>query len=303
MLTFPGRVRLPMLVFGCLLIVAAAVAGAFAVEAAAKKMFKRPGHGRHWVLAHRLALPQSAFAAKLPFKKRLYLGKRGTHPATQQQAAAAPPSTAPKAAFRAQGVRPPVRLALVRPTPYRPVAAAPLVKPVSLPPDPAAALAPPSRPDGAVLLAQKGDWSVFRRISGDSRTCFVATRPKDSSPRLADRKPVYLYLTSYAPGDTRNEVTIKLGMPVESEEVVVAVVDGYNYRLAASGDMAYAMDIGGQRAMLEGMRHGNSLTLRMVKADAAPGSAPLMTDAFSLLGLATALKLSDAACAEVSDRR
>ena len=104
----------------------------------------------------------------------------------------------------------------VRPPPAKPVAT-----PVSLPPATSAptALPPAPRLNGPVLLAQKGDWSVFQSTSGGGRTCFAATRPKDSAPHLDDRKPVFLYLTSYAPGDVRNEVTFKMGMPLDSGEM------------------------------------------------------------------------------------
>ncbi len=318
MLNFPGRVRLLTAGLLCAVAMTALVAGAFVVEARvpAKKAPHRIGFvaAQKRAIARKLARPNLAFAAKpVLAKKPAVAAKPAAKPVpvrpvvrapTKQQILAAKIRALPKTAFRAPlarppvAAKPPVKVALARPAPYRPPAPVPQAKPVSLTP---ATQTPPAllaRPDGPQLLARKSDWSVFRAISGDSRTCFAATRPKDSAPRLANRKQPFLYLTTYAPGDVRNEVTFKLGMPLETGSTVVAVIDGRNYRLAASGDMAYPKDIGGQRAILDGLRRGSSLTLRTAMAD-----APIMTDAFSLLGLAAAMKASDEACVDPTGRR
>ena len=324
MLNFPGRVRLLTAGLLCAVAMTALVAGAFVVEARvpAKKSVHRNGFvaAQKRIIARKLARPNLAFAAKPVLAKKPVVAVRpavAAKPApkpvlarpvvrapTKQQILAAKIRALPKTAFRAPlarppvAARPPVKVALARPAPYRPPALVPQAKPVSLTPATQTPQALVARPDGPQLLARKSDWSVFRAISGDSRTCFAATRPKDSSPRLANRKQPFLYLTTYAPGDVRNEVTFKLGMPLETGSSVVAVIDGRNYRLAASGDMAYPKDIGGQRAILDGLRRGSSLTLRTALAD-----APIMTDAFSLLGLAAAMKASDEACIDPAGRR
>lgn len=314
MLNFPGRVRLLTAGLLCAVAMTALVAGAFVVEARVptKKAPHRNGFvaAQKRIIARKLARPQLAFAAKPVLAKKPVAAVRPVVRApTKQQILAARIRALPKTAFRAPlarppvAAKPPVKVALARPAPYRPPALVPQAKPVSLTPATQTPQALVARPDGPQLLARKSDWSVFRAISGDSRTCFAATRPKDSSPRLANRKQPFLYLTTYAPGDVRNEVTFKLGMPLETGSAVVAVIDGRNYRLAASGDMAYPKDIGGQRAMLDGLRRGSSLTLRTALADAPAGSAPIMTDAFSLLGLAAAMKASDEACIEPAGRR
>ncbi len=324
MFKFSGRARLLSLGLASALAVTALLAGAFVVEAKvpAKKHISRFVAAQKRLIIRKLARPHQAFAAK-PVAKPIVrksvvaarpiakpvLARPVVRPPTQQQILAARLKALPKTAFRAPVVRPappakaPIRVALARPAPYRPAPGPAIAKPVSLAP---AAIAPPPvvvRPGGPALLAQNGDWSVFRAISADNRTCFAATRPKDSSPRLADRKPVFLYLTTYAPGDVRNEVTFKLGMPLGADETVIAVIDGRNYRLGSSGDMAYPKDLGGQKAMLDGLRRGTSLTLRTAKADAPAGSPPTMTDAFSLLGLAAAVKASDEACINPTGRR
>ena len=311
MLNVTGRFRLLTAGMVCALAMTALMAGAFVVEA--RVPTKKPLHGIGFVAAQKrlivrkLARPHLAFAAKPAFKPAP--AKPAARPPTQQQILAARIRTLPKTAFRAPlakppvAARPPVKVALARPAPYRPALVVPQGEPVSLTPATQTPQTIAPRPDGPELLARKSDWSVFRAISGDSRTCFAATRPKDSSPRLANRKQPFLYLTTYAPGDVRNEVTFKLGMPLEPGSNVVAVIDGRNYRLAASGDMAYPKDIGGQRAMLDGLKRGSSLTLRTALADAPAGGAPIMTDAFSLLGLAAAMKASDEACIDPTGRR
>jgi hypothetical protein len=264
-------------------------------KAVAKPIFKKPV-----VVARPVARPAPRPVVRPPTPQQLLAARLRALPKNAFSAAVPKPVIIPRAPVqRAAPARPAVRVAaLVRPIPIRP-APPKLVKPIALTPTPSPTALPPPRNTGPALVMQKGDWSVFKAVTGDKRTCFAATRPKDSAPRLTDRQPVFLYLTTYAPTDVRNEVTFKLGMPLAVGSSVIAVIDGRNYRLAAKDDMAFPADHAMQRSLLDGLRRGNSLTLRT----ANPSSETVITDAFSLLGLATALKASDDACAETGNRR
>ncbi len=194
-------------------------------------------------------------------------------------------ATLPHTAFRA-----PVAVPLRPLKPARPALAAPQL--VSLTP-PATPLLPQT--EKPVLLAQKTDWSVFRSVSGTGKTCFAATRPKDSEPSLGSRNPVYLYLTSYTTDGIKNEVTVKMGWNAPADSTVTAMISGREYPLSAGRDLAYPSTGRVQRDLLQAMRNGNTLLLRT--ASKADGSV-IVRDSFSLIGLAEALRATETACAD-----
>ena len=197
-------------------------------------------------------------------------------------------ATLPHTAFRAPVVVP------LRPLkPARPAVVAPTApKPASLTPPTTTLLPLTEKP---LLLAQKTDWSVFRAAAGTGKTCFAATRPKDSEPRSGSRKPVTLYLTSYAAEGIKNELTVKLGWQAPADSTVTAMIAGREYPLSAGRDLAYPATGRVQRDLLQAMRNGNTLLLRTAsKSD----GAVIVRDSFSLIGLAEALRATEAACAD-----
>ena len=197
-------------------------------------------------------------------------------------------ATLPHTAFRAPVVVPLRPLKSAKPA----VAAPTAPKLVSLTPPAAPPLPQTEKP---VLLAQKSDWSVFRASAGTSRTCFAATRPKDSEPRLGSRNPVTLYLTSYYSDGIKNELTVKMGWQTPAGSTVTAMIAGREYPLSAGRDLAYPPTGRVQRDLLQAMRNGNMLLLRTAsKTD----GAVIVRDSFSLLGLAEALRVTETACAD-----
>ena len=242
----------------------------YSAEAKAAKYVGKLGRNH---FAHRHVAAAAWFENKLAFVPR----KTGRPVAARQQVLGRLRAL-PKAAFRASQAKPPI---------------ASVARPASLTAPAVRSIAPaeivPGKP---VLLSQKGDWSVFRAEINGTRTCFATTQPKDSAPRLSARKTAYFYFTSYRPGEVRNEITIKLGLNATPVNKITAVVDGRDYPMAAAANLAFAPDAGAQMVLLEAMRHGTTLVLQTGNAD----GSPMVSDAFSLLGLAAALKATDEAC-------
>ena len=225
------------------------------------------------------ALAGSAIAVSPVKKKLLPKPKLVAHAVVTRPVVVKPPplarfKTIPKFAFRAPQPR------LPSPSPARPVTlTAPAVPHVI----------DPAKP---TLLAQSGDWSAFRASTGGGQTCFSATQPKDTVPKQQGRAAAYVYLTNSWPGGVKHELTIQLGLNAPASGVT-ANVDGHDFRLAASGGVAYPPDTGTQQAMLQAMRHGHTLIL---KTDL--NGSGVVTDSFSLLGVEDALRATDYACIE-----
>jgi len=166
--------------------------------------------------------------------------------------------------------------------------------PPSVPAQPASPLAPAFvAPGQPVLLAFASDWSIFRAEKDGAKTCYSATQPKDTAPQQAARGPVYLYVTSYAPGTIKHELTVNLGFNVPKEGVT-ATIDGQDFPLSVGGDLAFPPNSQIQRDLLLAMRRGHTMLIRSSLGGAQSG---VLTDAFSMLGVDDALRVIDAACA------
>jgi hypothetical protein len=145
------------------------------------------------------------------------------------------------------------------------------------------------------MIALTGDWSVFAATTDNSKTCFSATQPKDTAPRPQDRAPTFVYLTDGGTGRVKHELTFKLGFSSRPVEVT-ANVDGQDFKLLASGDLAYPPDDKSQQDLLLAMRHGHTMLLRSRLVDGQTA----ITDSISLLGVDDSMHLADWACLDGS---
>lgn len=225
-------------------------------------------------------------AGVLPGKRKLLLKPAGhvaARPPVARPQVIARPRYVPKLAFRAPAPRPLAPRTTASITPLRTVTLAPPATSVIV--------------DGGkpALVALTGDWSVFAASVNGARSCFSATQPKDSAPRLPDRSPAYVYLASLPGGKQKRELTIKLGFNATPASAVTANVDGHDYPLQAAGDVAYPPNDSSQRDLLQAMRHGHTLLVRSTLASQA---AAAVTDSISLLGMNDSMRLLDKACAD-----
>ena len=148
-------------------------------------------------------------------------------------------------------------------------------------------------PDKPVLVALSGDWSVFAATKNGAKTCYTATQPKDTVPKLPDRSQAYVYLAGVPSNSVKHELTIKLGLaaPVSG---VTANIDGRDFKLATAGDVAYPKDAHALADLLDAMRRGHTLLLRTTLASATQPDP--VTDSISLLGIDDSVRLIDRAC-------
>ena len=86
------------------------------------------------------------------------------------------------------------------------------------------------------------DWAVYVHEKDTSKTCFAISKPKDMAPKDVNRGDVFFYVSSW-PGDkVNNEISIKVGYPLDGGSVPSAIIGADQFNLFAEGDKAFIAD-------------------------------------------------------------
>ncbi len=135
------------------------------------------------------------------------------------------------------------------------------------------------------------DWQVFVHEAQNEKVCFAATQPKSMEPKGAKRGPVFLYLTTWQKDGVRNELSVKIGYPLDPNSTPVIAVGAQEFALFPKNDKAYMRDPAEERKLLEAMKKGSILT---VKGLSSRGTSTM--DRYSLSGVTAAMASLASAC-------
>ena len=157
----------------------------------------------------------------------------------------------------------------------------------------AAAFAAPASAQGAPeKIGVFNDWEAYAFTEGKAKTCYAMTRPRTSEPSGVKRGNVYMMVTYRTQPRTRDEISVYFGYPLRSDTGIEASVGTDKFSLFGKDEAAWAPDPRADRAVVESMAKGITLT---VKGVSTKGTATL--DHYSLKGFGAALKAIGAACA------
>ena len=135
------------------------------------------------------------------------------------------------------------------------------------------------------------DWAVYVHEKNSAKTCFAISKPKDMEPKDAKRGDVFFYVSSW-PGDkVNNEISIKVGYPLDGETVPSAIIGADQFNLFAEGDKAFIADETVEVNLVQAMKKGSTL---VVKGRSKRGTATV--DKYSLSGISAALKRVSVEC-------
>ncbi len=142
-----------------------------------------------------------------------------------------------------------------------------------------------SAADAAELVKTFRDWSLFAHSESQSKICFAASQPKETSPSNANRDAVFFYVSAWPKDGVKSEVSIRMGYPIKSGSTVSVVIGGQKFELFAKDDKAFVANAQDELQLIEAMKRGS---LMKVSATSAQGSNT--TDNYSLMGISAALK-------------
>lgn len=137
----------------------------------------------------------------------------------------------------------------------------------------------------AVLVKTYRDWSLFAHDKSETKICFAATQPKDSSPAGASREGVFFYVSAWPKDGIKTEISIRLGYQIKEGSTVRVSVGSNSFDLFAKDDNAFVADATDELKLIDAMKRGSSM-----KVDATSDAGSTTSDTYSLMGISAALR-------------
>lgn len=135
------------------------------------------------------------------------------------------------------------------------------------------------------------DWALFKDEQSPHRFCFVSTTPKNSEPTEANRDQPRVYISAWPKDGIKSELSFRMGFPVDNSAGGTAAVDAATFNIFANGDRAYIKDPTQELKLVEAMRQGQELTIRVTST-----RGTIVTDTYSLMGVTAALNNLQRTC-------
>jgi len=139
-------------------------------------------------------------------------------------------------------------------------------------------------------------WTAVEMTERGSKICYILSRPTKSEPANVRRGDVLLMVTHRPAANRRDEVSFQAGYNYKAGSDVAVEVDKtkkfeFFTRPDVDDDGAWTRDAATDKALIEAMRAGTTLT---VKGTSARGTQT--TDTFSLIGFSKAYAEIGKAC-------
>jgi hypothetical protein len=159
-----------------------------------------------------------------------------------------------------------------------------------------AALSAAAAADPSTLLVTSKDWTAYTSGTGDSKICYVLSKPVSMEPKRAKRDSAYFIITDW-PGrkpKTKSEPEAVPGYLYKEASAVTAQVGGEKFEMFAKNEdgsgAAWVRARADEVRLVEAMKRGQQL---IIIGTSQHGN--VTHDTYSLAGLADALaKIHDA---------
>lgn len=143
----------------------------------------------------------------------------------------------------------------------------------------------------AELIDNFGDWSAFIETENADKVCFIAGEPKKSKGEYAKRGDVNLMVTHRPAEKSLHVVSFNAGYAYQGGSEAVVTIGSGEFRLFTDGGVAWAYDAEADKALVNAMRAGSTMTVT-----GASNRGTLTTDTYSLTGFSAAHTAINSAC-------
>jgi len=151
--------------------------------------------------------------------------------------------------------------------------------------------ASPASAQNAKLVKSFGNWHVFVHGDAGDKICFAASQPQSIKPENVNRGPIFFYLTTWQKDGVHNEVSIKLGYPINPAGKPNVVIGSEMFELFPKGDKVFLKDPAEERKLIEAMKKGTDLSVTGISMR---GTTTI--DGYKLNGITAALGEVDNIC-------
>jgi len=149
-----------------------------------------------------------------------------------------------------------------------------------------------ARAENPTPIDKFSDWIAQTYDDNGKTLCYATSSPKKQAGNFKSRGNPYIAVTHAPQSGVRDQVSYIAGYEIKANTPVTLIIGKQSFTLPVlQKDRAWAKDADADKAMIEAMRKGNSLT---VKGTSARGTD--ITDTYSLLGFSKAYAAIGAAC-------
>ncbi|WP_246337469.1 invasion associated locus B family protein [Azospirillum oleiclasticum] len=141
------------------------------------------------------------------------------------------------------------------------------------------------------VLGSFKDWNAFSFEESGNTVCYASSQPKRKEPAAAKRGDIYVLITHRPAEKTFDVVSFMMGYPLKKGVDAAVTIDGKAYSLFTDGESAWARDTETDRALVQAMKAGRSMT---IKGTSQRGTTT--TDTYSLSGVSDAYEAMGTAC-------
>lgn len=137
----------------------------------------------------------------------------------------------------------------------------------------------------AMVMKEYKAWSLHQSRDAGHNICYAVSKPTSKKPKNANRAAIVFYVSAWPKDGVRNQISVKLGYPIDPKKTVSVQVDSNTFKLTARDERAYIYDATQELKLLEAMKKGSQM---VVKATSKRGTSTI--DTYSLNGVTSALK-------------
>lgn len=141
------------------------------------------------------------------------------------------------------------------------------------------------------VLGSFKDWNAFSFDESGNTVCYASSQPKKKEPAAAKRGDIYVLITHRPAEKTFDVVSFMMGYPLKKNSDATVNIDGKSFSLFTDGESAWARDAETDRALVQAMKAGRSMT---IKGTSQRGTNT--TDTYSLTGVSDAYEAMNGAC-------
>ena len=134
-------------------------------------------------------------------------------------------------------------------------------------------------------------WQAKQYGEGDSKICFMISKPIQTSPTGLNRGDHALMLSNFVSDGIKHEPSIEAGYTFKPKSMVEVSINNSNYKFFTVESRAWLADGENGKKLIKDMKNG-----ARVKVKSISSRGTKITDTYSLIGFTKALAAIDEAC-------
>jgi hypothetical protein len=143
------------------------------------------------------------------------------------------------------------------------------------------------------FLGNHRDWTVYEVDDGKGKICYIASEPVNQEGNYARRGNPALLVARLPSSPPSEQVSIQPGYAYRKGSTVEVKVEGRDFQLFTQGEHAWARTDADDKALIEAMKRGSSMTVRGTST-----RDTFSMDTYSLIGFSAAYDAMRDACAK-----